>query len=342
MTLQVLMDDFVPGKLLVRKEQSEMIETIFSRYAEREPISQNAIIVGVTGAGKTFTLAQIMAKYPNHIYISAATKKKSNQIISSISGINIRRIDILLEKTINYLKEEKKILIVDELNKLQDTKTFFDDMNTIFRETKIPIILVTNNPLVVDNMAEDARNTLFFKKIIFTKYTSDDLREICMQRIRLLPLKLQSKMNEYSLGKICAIACKAGSARKALNLVRGCYLDDKFSLDFIDSLEKQEEILDFKTFVNSMSEMQRVFLTDLLYIHLKKVQESCETSFTFKDIAEKIPKLNKSKISQLITEFENDYGFIKTRYVEKGRGGGRYRKINFADEELIIKLEEAL
>lgn len=339
MTLQVLMDNSPVEELLIREEQSDMIEKVFKKYESEESISINLVLIGVTGAGKTFTLNQIISKYPNHIYISAATKKKSNQIISLISGINVRRTDILLEKTIDFLKKSKKVLIVDELNRIQDPRTFFDDMNTIFRETNIPIIVITNNPLVVDNMEEDARNTLFLKKVIFTKYTTLDLKEICLQRIKLLPGDLPGKIGDGVLNYICALAARAGSARKALNLVRGCYIDKKFDMKHVASLEEQEEILDFKTFINSMNQMQRKFLEDMFHLSCKAHREG-EEFISYKDLQEKIPGLNKSRISQLVTEFENNYGFIETKYVEKGRGGGRYREIKFVNEEILDKLDE--
>ncbi len=340
MSMKPLMDGFNTNDLLFRKTQLESIEKVFERYRAEDPIATNLILIGVTGAGKTFTMEKVMAQYPEHIYISAATRKRSNQIISLISSVNVRKTDILLEQTIKFLKKEKKVLIIDELNRVEDPKDLFGDLNTIFRETGIPIILITNNPLIVNSMEEDAKNTLFLKRVIFARYNALELRDLCLQRLRELPEDLSRKMEDGTLRFICATAARSGSARKALNLLRGCYTDDKFSLDHVGILMDQEECIDFETFIQSMNETQRIFLRDLKEQYDLKLRRGEEDFLTSQDIQNARPDLHKSKISQLITEMEEKYCLIKTEWVEKGRGGGRYRKISFSNQEVLDKLEE--
>lgn len=339
---KVFMDGLELPKLMFRNEQKEKIERVFKCYEDQEdPSTLNIILIGVTGAGKTFTLNRVLSAHPNHIYVSAATEKKSNQIIALISGINIREQDRVLKETIAKLREEKKVLVIDELNRLEDPKEFFRDLNTIFREANIPIILATNNPFVTEAMEEDARNTLFLENVIFTRYGPGELREICLQRLRLLPNELADKMDEGTLNYICASASQAGSARRALNRVRRCYLDDKFTIEHAIELDKQQENLNLLSFVNSMNDKEKKFLEVLRDLQVKAVRDKGEEFFTSLDVQDALPLMHKSNISQLITIFESKYNFLRTSFIEKGRGGGRVRQIQFV-ENVLKHLEEEL
>ena len=317
--------------LLFRQEQEKTIEKTFDCYENKEdPAAFNLVLIGVTGAGKTFTIKRILANHPNHIYISAATKKRTNQIISMISGVDIKTPNGILSETIAYLKKSKKVLIIDELNRLEDPKEFFGDLNTIFRETQIPIILITNNPFVTSKMEEDARNTLFLAKVVFTRYSVGELRGICLQRIKLLSPELQNKMEEGTLNYICGSAANLGSARRVLDRVRRCYQEDNFTVEHARKLDDQQECLDMLTFINSMNETEKKFLSIMTEIDEDSVARGNDF-FTTNDIQERFPR-HRSKIAQLVTRFEKDYNFIEIEYVSLGRAGGRYRKIRFIKE----------
>ena len=348
MQLTQLMENFEVENILFREYHLDKIEHVFNNYKEFG-VSTNLMICGVTGSGKTLCLKKIIQKHPSeHIYISAGLKKRSNQILSLISKVNIRNSEVLIEKTIEELKKEKKVIVIDELNKVQDAKIFFDDLNTIYRETGVPIILITNNPLLMNSMAEDARLTLLFSRIDFRAYNSLELIEICKQRVSLLPKEMVKGIEESTIPKICAYAGKSGSARRALGLLRKCILAGKFSQEEVDALVKNEEYISLQTFVGSMNEVERSFLSELIEIYVKKINDlenpesTDEVYITPKEIQESLPTINISKISQLITLFENEYGFLITSYIQKGRMGGRYRKIDFVNRETFQQLEAVL
>ena len=248
MQLREAMEDFKLDEIPFRAEQIGRVEEVFKNYKKFQ-VAPNLILTGVTGSGKTFCLQKLLLRYPGeHIFISASKKKRSNQILSLISGEDIRRVDTILEKTIERIKKEKKIIIIDELNKLEDLKTFFDDINTIYRETEVPIILITNNPLLIETMPEDARLTLFFEKVGFKPYDAHQLGEICQRIVSRLPPELIKGMGEATISLICARAAKSGSARRAIDLLRKCILNQRFDESEIDSLIEKEEYLNLETF----------------------------------------------------------------------------------------------
>lgn len=319
-------------KLLFRDEQFKIIENTFKCYENKDdPSAFNLLLIGVTGAGKTLTLNRVLAKYPNHKYISAATQKRTNQILSLISGVDVRRADIILNEAVASLKNNNQVLVIDELNRLEDPKEFFGDLNTIFRETHVPIILVTNNPFITQSMEEDARNTLFLESVVFTRYGLGELREICLQRIGLLSIELQNKMEEGTLNYICTAAAKLGSARRALDRVRRCYQQREFDVNSAMNMDKNQECLNLPTFINSMNETEKNFLAQIKFIYEDKIAQGQEF-FTSKDIQYELKDMHRSKIAQLITLFEDKYNFIKTEYSSLGKKGGRYRKIFFTEE----------
>lgn len=343
MQLRELMEDFNVPEILFRDWHTQKIEESFNHF-KKFGVATNLSLCGVTGSGKTMCLTNVMKRHPSeYIYVSASMKKRTNQVLSLISGKNVRSSEVLLENTVNKIKLEQKILIIDELNKLEDPKTLFDDLNTIYRESGVPIIVITNNPLIMNNINDDARLTLLFSRVDFRPYHALELRNICTQRLGLLPKELVKRVDEFLVEKICAYAAKSGSARRALGLLRKCIIEQRFDQEELDSIVKEEDYLSLQSYVNSMNEIERRFLKVMIDIYYEKMNSESEDErediyITPRDLQEALPDINVSKISQLITTFENDYGFISTRFYQKGRGGGRYRRIDFIDNNTFDQL----
>ena len=78
---------------------------------------------------------------------------------------------------IHFLKKTPKVLIIDEVNNLKDDREVFQlfgHLNTIYRETRVPIIVITNNRNIRNMMPDDARKTLLFEIIEFPAYKADE------------------------------------------------------------------------------------------------------------------------------------------------------------------------
>ncbi len=341
MSLNQFIDVYQPEKIYHREEQISKLSLLFQNFLNFQ-FASNVMLLGVTGSGKTTILKKVIKEYDNCLYISANQSKTSFKILKDLNLSENTQFSEVIKDIINYLKANPKIIVIDELNKVTDIPTFFDDLNTIYRETNVPIILATNNQTILGQIPEDAKLTLFFDKIRLPAYNSHELYDIAKGRISQLPEELQEEISETSLRYICAISAKQGSARVMLDLLRRCIISHNFSEDFIDKLTKEDEREEWSLCISSLNETEKNFLVCLVDIIEKKVREGLEGSVTTSEIKDYIVNLSPSRISQLITTFSEDYGMIKTEYVQKGRAGGRYRTIYFSSHDTFTKIMDVL
>jgi len=334
--IRALTESFEPKKILHRRTQMKVIDAVFKNFRQFG-MASNLLIQGVTGSGKTTTTTKLINENTTEnqndiLFASGADTKTTFKTLRALFDLNCSTVEKLLSEGIKFLKKSPKILIIDEVNKIRDHENLFDNLNTIYRGTQCPIIIITNKRTVIDNMPEDARLTLFFDKVEFPSYNAIEINDIISDRLKDMK---QIKVPMMALRKICAYSARQGSARVALQIIVKCILANNYTEKYIDRVAKNLEREDWKTFINGLTASERRFLDSMLHISEQK------SFFRHSDLTLNLKDLSPSRISQLVTSFE-DYGVLITEYRNLGRGNGRYRVMRFVSTEIKTQLEEVL
>jgi len=334
--IRELTESFDPKKVFHRKEQIKVIDAVFKNF-NKFGMGSNLLIQGVTGSGKTTVTSKIIRdntpeKDNNILFISGADTKTTFKTLRALFDLNYSTIEKLISGGIKFLKEHPKILVIDEVNKIRDQDNLFDNLNTIYRVTQCPIIIITNKRTIIDNMPEDARLTLFFDKVEFPSYNAMEIKDIIEDRLKEIK---SIKFPKNAFLKVYAYAGRQGSARVALQIIIKCILANNYTEKYIDGVAKNLEKEDWKTFINGLTQSEKRFLDSLLNISEKK------QFFRHSDLTLNLKDLSPSRISQLVTAFE-DYGILVTEYRNLGRGNGRYRTMRFVSQEIRSQLEGVL
>lgn len=334
--IRELTETFEPKKILHREEQIKTVGAVFKNFREFG-MASNILAQGVTGSGKTTVISKIIkdnraGDWDDILFVSGADTKTTFKTLRALFDLNCSTIEKLLAEGIQLLKKHPKIIILDEVNKIRDNDNLFDNLNTIYRATQCPIIIITNKRTIIDNMPDDARLTLFFDKVEFPSYNAIEIKNIVEDRLKNLE---KISIPEDALAKICAYSGRQGSARIALQIIMKCILSNNYSMGYIDNISKSLEREDWKTFINGLTSSEKRFLDALLFISDKKQY------FRHSDLTSYLKDISPSRISQLVSAFE-DYGIIVTEYKNQGRGQGRYRVMKFVSDEIKLQLEDVL
>lgn len=333
--IKELMDFYEPEKIVHRDKQIKKIKKVFDNF-KKFGLAENILCQGVSGSGKTLVIKNIISKEnkEDYVFVSGGKKTTTFKILKTIFDLNYNTEERILSEGIEQLKKKSKIIIIDEVYKIRDIKFFFDDLNTIYRETACPIILFSNEIELIDKMPDDARLTLFFKRNVFTSYNATELKDILKERLKLIDIK-NMKIPDSALNLICAVVTKGGdcSARMTLTLLRECILKNKFSKE--DILKFKEEITDqdLGLWISGLNPLEQKFLKAILDL------QSTREEITSPEILQKIGGIHLPKVSNLITIFEG-YGILKTEYKNLGQRGGRRRIIKFSSIEMFKKLDK--
>jgi len=333
-----LTDNYQPERILHRDYQINSIKNVFKNFKEQGH-AQNLIVFGVTGSGKTTTIKKIICDEDNHYFGSGAITNTSFKTLKSMFDLNCNTYEKLLKDIILKLKEEPGIIIIDELNKIMDIANLFNNLNTIYRETGCPLILVTNRRTIFEDIPDDARLTLFLEKVEFESYNALQLYDIIFERLDLIKdrIKVDIEKNEAGIRKICAMGGKEASARIVLNITLKCVLNNNFSLEFIDNIKENLERDSWKEFLENLRPFEKDFLKSLLDLQLrsKNIYPS--------DLAKDMGKgFTPARISQLISAFAG-YGIIDGNcYENLGRAGGRKRVLKFSNQYIFDTLSELI
>jgi len=334
--IKELTEYYEPEEVLHRQEQIKQINDVFVNF-RKFSMASNLLIQGVTGSGKTTVANRVIKEQTKEkngvIFVSGAETQTAFKTLKAIFDLNFSTIERVLTEGVRFLKMNPHIIVIDEVNKIRDCNSLFDNLNTIYRGTQCPIILITNKRTIIDTMPDDARLTLLFDKVNFPSYNSKEIKDIIL--VRLKKIEKRPKIPDGSLNKICAYASKQGSARVALLITLKCLLANNYSMAYIDNIAKNLEREDWKIFVKGLMPSERRFMDGLLSISDKK------PFIRHSDLTQYLEDLSPSRISQLVTTFE-DYGILVTEYKNMGRGQGRYRVIKFVSKEVRDKIEEVL
>ena len=323
-----LSEEYLPEKILFRDKQILQIKEVFNNYKEFG-MGTNLLILGVTGSGKTSLIKKVMEDENNSIYVSCSNKKTTHEVLKHLFDIRIRNQSDVLEKTIEKLKKEPRILIFDEIDKIKDLDNLMNDLNTIYRRTMVPIIIITMKRDILDKIPSDAKKTLFFEKVTLPSYNSNELKEILLERLRLIK-NININIKEGSVNFISAIASRQGSARVLMNITIRCIQKNNFSQEFIKNVYDEIVKQDWVGFVHEINETEKEFLMHLTdFCDYKKEVQS--------EALQRSMQISPARISQLISTFEK-YGVISSRHENLGRAGGRRRFIKFISKEIYEDL----
>ena len=253
--------------------------------------------------------------------------------------MNVITIERALSEGIIKFQRNPKIIIIDEINKLKngtEIKILFDLLNTFYRETECPIILITNKRGLVGLMPDDARLTLMFERIDFNPYDALQLKDIVEERLKSIKLKKPSiEIPEGRVAYICSVAHKDmdGSARSTLRVIKKCLLNNDFSNETIEQESKGIREEDWREFWSRFSLNQKKLFSLLIDImpYPKRVPYS--------DILKHYSKFDTSTISKLVDSIEETY-IIVSDYENKGRAGGNKKFIKFNTEDHYNKIKE--
>ena len=336
--LRELTESYQPEKLLHRDIQLEKINEVFKSFKKFQ-MGSNLLLQGYSGSGKTTTITSALnGKNGDYIFVSGAQNKTSYKLLKSIFDLNFNTVERTLVEGIKKLQRYPKIIIIDEVNKLKngiELKDFFDNLNTIYRETSCPVIIITNQRGIIGLIPQDARLTLLFERIDFKSYNALELKDIIEDRVKLIQEKHQIEIPDGRLEYICAVAGKEmeGSARAALRIVQKSILKDNFSDEAID--ESLTGILEeeWREFIIGLSQNQQRFLSLLI----KLGQNNKKISFP--DILSQLTKYTPSRISQLLDVFQ-DYGIIQSENINHGRAGGNKRFVSFTSKLIFNKMSD--
>lgn len=326
-----LSDFYIPKELPHREKQIKQIKQIFKNFKKYNS-ADNLAVFGVTGSGKTALVKRVMDDEDSSIYISGAETRTAYKTIKAIFNLRIQTHEELLKRTIEKLEQEPKILVIDEIDKINNHNALFNDLNTIYRKTMVPIIIITLKHNIISEMPVDARKTLYFQKIILPAYNSLELKDILESRLN--QLKESPPISEGTKNYISALSGRQGSARALITILLKCIRNNNFSQDYIDEIYKQmlhEECFDF---INDINDTEREFLSYLI--------QSCnEVDETTSEVLEKKIGLSNARVSQLLNVFER-YSLIETYHKNLGRGGGRKRIIKFKSKEIYNEVKKRI
>ena len=328
--LRYLLENYCPEKILHREKQLSDIEYVFKNF--KIGIYQNKIIQGVTGSGKSVSIRTIKFKYNGMaLFASGLTTGTSINTLKALSDSTYHTKAKILTSFISDLKRKPKILIIDEIDKIRDLQFFSQDLNAIYRETQVPVIIITNRVKMLDQLPSDVVRTFLFERVFFPSYKSDELLGILNERLRLCNFEIPEETKKH----ICGYCAKNGSARFMLKFTYNLIQGKKFDRESIEKLIKKLESAGWEEWIDSLSIIEKKVLRIMLELYDKK------KGITNADIQQKLKNSSPSRISQIITSFR-DYGIIKSEFVNTGRKGGRYRILKFVSQDIYNKIDRLI
>lgn len=337
--LRPLRQFYTPKGLPHRREQLQFLAELFENYRSGKHVA-NVFIRGVTGTGKSTTVEMALATIPKRDYVlvrgtQAGTPTK---VLQAITDSTYRTEYRLLAQAQDMFRFNPKIVIVDEIDKIARRKELFTHLNTVYKTTGVPIIIISNVLALLQSIPDDARGTLFFRNLNFEPYNANQLYDILMERVSALAPQLSAKVSDHTAQYICAKGAREGdgNARIVLEAVCECLTRGDFSTNIVDALFNEIANQDWVQFYNNFTPTQKRFLNILLEVNAKHEGQP----FKAKALKKLLPELTSQRVSQLITEFE-EQEIIETKMVNAGVGG-RYRRIWFSSEEMVKRLSSML
>lgn len=318
-----LTEEYIPEKILHRQDQIGKIREVFRNF-KKSGMAENLVILGVTGSGKTTIVKKVIEDENNSIYINCNEHKTTFRILQSICGAKVKTQAEILGKTIEYLKENPRVIILDEVDKASNILSLMNDLNTIWRKLMIPIIIITPRRTIMNLIPTDVKKTLWFNRISLSSYNSAELLDILNERLSMIDLDLRF-LDEGKKSFICAIASQQGSARVLMNILIRCIQSNNFSQTFIKEIYNNMIKEDWLGFIDELNETEKKFVKVAL-------GECNDENWVSSESLQKKMNLSAGRISQIVGTLER-YDVIISKHENKGRAGGRRRFIKFSSKD---------
>jgi Cdc6-like AAA superfamily ATPase len=333
MDFKVFTEAHIPENILYREEQINTINKSLFSFKEFFK-GKNLIITGRSGTGKTTVIKSLMKTNGIEIrYASGIFYRRTHQILQKLSGIKSRNTDDLIERFLDDIRKNQKVLIIDEADLIVDRVSLMDWMNCIYRETLCPIFIVTNDLLFVSKLKDSVKSTLFFERVIFPVYETSQLLGILNDRLILLGKEIDEERKRFI---VAAISWHGdGSARTLLQTTHTCFQEDNFSNEFILKTVKSALHDEFiHTAIENSTKTERRILQEIISYHDTK--NPFDPLLTSSFLINKLD-MGKSTMSMSLTNLEK-LNLISTYHNNKGRSGGKIRVICL-DELMKQKLK---
>ncbi len=242
-SLKELSEIYTPTTINHRVEQMERIRNLFVDF-KKDPSDQhsNLLIQGFSGSGKTTVVSHLLKENQgDYVWASGADNSTAFTLFKSVCDVSSSTLGHALAKAKEKFREHPRIIVVDEINKLKDqheVKVFFNALNSLYRETLCPLIVITNKRGTMGLMPDDAYLTFHIERIDFKPYNAKEIKDIIQSRVGIISERHQKLIvNSIDLEALAAYVAKEfdGSIRSALNLTRKCIKQKDFSIEFVKS-----------------------------------------------------------------------------------------------------------
>lgn len=314
MDFSAFLEDYIPPSLIVREKQVKRIKDAIDDFA-KTGMSSNLLLQGFTGSGKTSTLQYVLKDYDPKLFTFVKCKQHKGiaGVIAQIGNQKPQarqRAPEIIEKVIEYLRKENRIIILDDVTAVPSWPGLLDYMDGIYREVQTPIFVTTNMFHVLDKLPDDVRHTLLFFRVDFPSYNATELYLIAKQRVDLSG----AKIGPSSLKLIAALSCENGSARDALTMTRTAIQRGKTGENDIREMRRELESQTYLDYLNKLAPKERQVLNFI-------VDEFTKTKkpIPVRDVSAAL-RLSPSRTSQLITGLEL-YEIISTQIIRGGTMG---------------------
>ena len=331
MNLRYLTEEYIPEKILFRDKQVEEVKKAIDVYKQYGK-GRNILIRGTSGSGKTVILQYLAKQYNGFIkYTSGVEYDSWMGIIKSLSGLNYRYGDVLMQKCLEQLNQDPRAYMIDEISRVIEFKHLMQKLAFIYKKKQIPMIVASNNINFIDDLESNVRLTLFFQPIDFQPYEINELREILDERLKLCGVEIPEEIKNL----IIAIAKRENSARILLELAYYCLSNNDFDISSIHNYAERYKDADYKKIINNLGLSEKNILRIIISSYENKININ---STVVKNECDKIGlKISRGRISQILNDFEHEYFLITTKRENLGRGKGMARHI-FIDDNTYKSL----
>lgn len=346
-SLKPLTELFEPEILQFRDEEIAEINTVFvkgshSKYKDYGDDTKCLLLQGFSGSGKSQCVKKVLKDHPGkYFFVSGESNPTAHSLLKSIFDLHSNTLSSTIEKAIEILSEDNKVLVIDEINKLkniEEIRLLFNALNTIYRRIPYSMILITNKKGFLNFIPQDGRLTFHPEQIDFKSYTIPQIASILTSRVE----SIQKNSPHFNLGQLIIMRISKfvveqfdGSIRSALILLKKAILNNDCSGVFLQKTIKKmladEEIDELKNLSKYHLEFLRVLynLADF------------ETEMKFQEILEKT-SYSPGRVTQLLDYFEKYHGILKSKNINRGRAGGNVRIVSFASIQKYKTVGNAL
>ena len=339
--IRPLLPNYVPEELIGRTDEIDFLENEIQNFMKHGACT-NIHIDGVTGSGKTATLKYFEKKYPSLLkYVNCMGLTREKEFLSTISDTKPRTTTEAIQKAIDYFTEHRNILVIDEIDKIADTQTW-NIINHIYRETAIPIFIISNRKDIDKTIPEDAHKTLLFHKVYFDSYNIETITEILQQRLNLSRFYFEDGCEVNILGVIAHHAYESGSARTALDILRFIVLDANTTPTTKDIKNYNDRLTmhDLTSQLRRLKPIEQRLLYVIALTQQKRSKNKYLTTGSLQDMYEsRFQTISRGHFSTVLNNLNNYWNLDITMFKSKlPQGPGQTTQVvlnpSFADQLL--------